>query len=238
MNSFEDLITINAPTSARPLLGTTFLLVEDSRFAAEGFRLLCLRSGGRIRRADSLASARKHLIGYRPNVALVDMTLPDGSGAELIRDLAALAPRPEAIIALSGDDTMEAPAIEAGADRFLLKPVRRIAEFQAAILQLLPRERRPVGPRAIVDTEVEPDAMAYRDDLCHVAESIDHVQSAEDVAYVSQFLSGVAECAGDRILADAARTLPEGAPNAATASKALGDLSRLVRLRINASDAF
>ena len=52
----------------------------------------------------------------------------------LDRDLAALAPRPEAIIALSGDDTMEAPAMVAGADRFLLKPVRRIAEFQAAIL--------------------------------------------------------------------------------------------------------
>ena len=238
MDGFDDFMMTTVPTTARPLLGTTFLLVEDSRFAAEGFRLLCLRSGGRIRRADSLTSARKHLKVYRPNVVLVDMTLPDGSGAELIRDLDQQTARPDAIIAVSGDDTMEQAALQAGADRFLLKPLRRLAEFQAAILQLLPKEKRPVGPRAIVDTEVEPDAMAYRDDLFHAADSIDHVASREDLAYVSQFLSGVAESAGDRTLADAARTLPDDVPSAAEASAALGNLSKMVKLRINASDAF
>ena len=50
-----------APTVNRSLLGLTVLVIEDSNFACEAMRLLCLRSVARIRRADSLRSARQHL---------------------------------------------------------------------------------------------------------------------------------------------------------------------------------
>ena len=116
-----------APTANRPLLGLTVLVIEDSRFACEAMRLLCLRSGARIRRADSLRSARRHLQVYRPSVAIIDLGLPDGSGLDLIIDLVANSPRPEVILGTSGDPYSQEAAIKAGADGFLAKPVTSLS---------------------------------------------------------------------------------------------------------------
>ncbi|MBE0455254.1 MAG: response regulator, partial [Roseovarius sp.] len=45
MTEPETLVHPRAASPSRPLLGLTVLLVEDSRFASEMLRLMCLRSG-------------------------------------------------------------------------------------------------------------------------------------------------------------------------------------------------
>ena len=103
MNSIDPLSArLPAPTSRRPLLGLTVLVIEDSKYASDAMRLMCLRSGARIRRADSLRAARRHLKIYQPSVAIVDLGLPDGPGAELISELCVSCPRPEVILGTSG----------------------------------------------------------------------------------------------------------------------------------------
>lgn len=204
-----------SPTAARPLLGLTVLVVEDSRFACEAMRLLCLRSGARIRRADCLRSARRHLQVYRPTIVVVDLGLPDGNGIDLISELAVSQPKVEAVLAMSGDLYLQNDAIAAGADGFLAKPVTSIAGFQEMVLSLLPAERQPRGPRVLDNSMVMPDRIALQDDMAHIADVLDDPPDAHALDYAAQFLSGVARSANDRPLEDAA--------NALAAKRALGE---------------
>jgi CheY-like chemotaxis protein len=207
MENLDALLTTRPPSANRPLLGLTVLAVEDSRFACEALRLLSLRSGARIRRADNLLHARQHLKVYRPSVVIIDMGLPDGSGEDLIRDLAAATPRVQVLLGTSGDPEMEARMIAAGADGFLPKPIDSIAAFQTAILRHLPTDRQPPGPRSVSNELISPDMIAYRDDLAHVATVLSDADIGDDLDYVTQFLGGVARSAGDTELDIAVRRL-------------------------------
>ena len=195
------------PTAERPLLGLTVLVVEDSRFACEAMRLLCLRSGARIRRADCLRSARRHLQVYRPTVALVDLGLPDGCGLDLIAELTQSTPRVEAIIAISGDIHKEPDARAAGVDEFLAKPITSLSSFQQAILAALSEERRPLGPRVLPDEYITPDRIGFQDDIAHIAGVLGDQPNDQTLDYVAQFLCGVARSANDLRLEEAARAL-------------------------------
>ena len=207
-----DIFDPRRPTAKRPLLGMTVLVVEDSRYACEALRLMCLRSGARIRRADSLTAATRHLKVYRPSVAIIDFGLPDGPGEDLIRDLAQTTPRLGVLLGMSGNDAMEERAMDAGADGFLQKPIASLAVFQETILSAAPSEHWQLGPRVVADETVEPDISAYRDDISFVSELLEARQDGPTLDYVAQFLSGVAQSARDSQLAEAAGVLSQTPP--------------------------
>lgn len=224
------------PTPSRPLLGMTILVVEDSRYASEAMRLMCVRSGARIRRADCLASARRHLVVYRPTVLIVDLGLPDGSGLDLIREMQAATPRVDVLLATSGDAECEEAALAAGADGFIAKPIRQIAAFQAEILRHVPADRRPCGPRLIDGEDISPDALAYRDDMATIAGSLGQSADRQTVSYVTQFLQGVARAARDHALLDAVDALKaeadQGPPSVAGLQRVAGLVHDRIGMRV------
>jgi len=177
----------------------TLLLVEDSRFAAEGIRLLCRRLGIRLRRAQSLADAQAHLRVYRPDIALVDIGMPDGSGLDLIRSLGGRQNRPCRVVATSGDLQVAAAAQRAGADAFVEKP-SPVANVITALL----------GPiAATVDLDNTGwttgsatqngggDPLALRDDLRIVRALLAGDDDPQRLHYVAQFLSSIARLIDD-----------------------------------------
>ena len=218
----------------RPLTGLTVLVVEDSRIASEAVRLLCLRSGARIRRADSIQAALRHLQIYRPGAIIVDMGLPDGNGADMIATIARATPRVPVILGISGDPDNREAAMRAGADGFLVKPIESLAAFQQAILAALPLEAQPQGLRLLPDDVIAADPVALRDDLCHAADALSQADDTEAIVYIARFLAGVARSAHDRMLEDAATALARDHADGQVLATDLARISGLVQDRLAA----
>ena len=231
--TLEEFLMTRPPTAERPLLGQTILVVEDSRFACEALRLICQRSGARIRRADSLKSASRHLRTYRPGIVLIDVGLPDGSGLDLISDLALAEPRINVIAAMSGDDTLEDAAMKAGACTFLAKPLSSITAFQQAMLAQLPQDARPTDLRPAAFDEVIPDRIAYRDDLSLAADLLTDRPDQSTLAYVSVFLLGIAKSVADPDLESLARDAGATTSTDAPYQDVLSRLRSAVEVRLN-----
>ncbi|WP_299419146.1 response regulator [uncultured Shimia sp.] len=222
---------LTTPSAARPLLGMTVLVVEDSRFSSDALRLMCVRSGARIRRADCLTSARRHLQVYMPTVAIVDMGLPDGSGAELIEELNKATPRIELILGTSGDDFAQEAALAAGADGFIAKPYGTLTDFQQAILRRLPDAYRPTVARVADNEAIKPDPVAFRDDLLHAADTLKEGDE-ELIDYVAQFLGGLARSAGDKGLLNAVKAVESARKEGSGVRANVAELNGVVESRL------
>lgn len=207
-----------------PLHGLTVLAVEDSRCAADALRLMCQRSGARLRRAETLAAARAHLSVYRPDVAIIDLGLPDGRGEALIADLCRSPLRPAAVLGLSGDPEAGAGALAAGADGFLEKPVASLPQFQSCLLRALAWPDLPQpGP-----ADPLPDPVALGDDLARAEAMVRQGLPAPPSPWLRGFVSSLARQSGDAALQVAARQA-EGAPGAVALLAALRDRLALPR---------
>lgn len=201
MNPLHSLKGAIETPRSKPLLGTTILLVEDSRFVCDAMRLVSVHSGARLRHADTIASATRHLRIYRPNVVIIDEGLMDGSGSDFLRELHAMQPRIDALFGTSGDMLMHHTFLGAGADGFFEKPMVNISEFQQKILSVLPQySETGFRPVILSDENVEPNPKNYVEDLKHAYALLSDEPNMRMKGYVSQFLKSVCNSAGDRAL--------------------------------------
>lgn len=100
------------------------LLIEDNELARDALRMLLQAAGHRVSVAGSVAEALRVARGSRPDLLLLDLTLPDGDGLEIVRELL-VEENPPTIVALTGHDTPEVAdrCIAAGCVSVIVKPV-------------------------------------------------------------------------------------------------------------------
>jgi DNA-binding NarL/FixJ family response regulator len=102
----------------------TCLIVDDHEVVREGLRALLKRRPqlAVVGEADSVASAVAEAKKTRPDVVIMDVRLPDGSGVEACRDIRADHPETRVIMLTSyADDEAVFASIMAGASGYLLK---------------------------------------------------------------------------------------------------------------------
>ena len=150
--------------------GATVLIVDDEEVFARAVGRKLGRNGVESVLAADLAEARSLLDGRRPDLVLLDMRLPDGSGLDFLHELRAgdYADVPVLVLTAFGGLQDAVAAMKARADDYLVKPIDldelmvkvERAMGQAELTRRLEysrqREQRPRQNSALVGTS---DAM-------------------------------------------------------------------------------
>lgn len=140
--------------NATAIAPRTALVVDDDPQARQWLRAAVAQAfpAARIVDAASLREGRVAIRATPPDLALVDLDLPDGSGVMLIEALARPPHRAISIVTtVFADDQHLFPALRAGAAGYLLKDdsVDRLAEVLEQFVQGKPALSAPIAQRLV-----------------------------------------------------------------------------------------
>ena len=127
------------------------LLVDDDSDAAETMAMLIANEGFTVATAGSLRDARRQIALQEPDIVLLDLMLPDGSGMELFNDAKQL-PNAELVL-ITGHASLDTSiqALRLGAADYLVKPMS-LKQLQG----VLSRVTKPSALKAVAgDMEAE-----------------------------------------------------------------------------------
>lgn len=101
------------------------LIVEDSQLVTEAFSILFAEAGYEVDSAATVAEGIERGTSTVVDLMLLDLSLPDGSGLEVLEALRENGRLPRATLAMTGhnDSQSRRSCIEAGCADVLLKPV-------------------------------------------------------------------------------------------------------------------
>jgi two-component system response regulator RegA len=113
-----------AEAVASPGAGRSLLLVDDDAPLRRSLARALERRGFHVLAAEGLAEARDHAHAHKPEFAVLDMRLAEGTGLDLVRTLRQLRPEVRIVIVTGyGNIATAVAAIKAGAADYLAKPV-------------------------------------------------------------------------------------------------------------------
>ena len=169
-------------------------LLDDHEVVRQGLRAL-LESSGDIEvvgESGSAVDATNRIPALRPDVAVLDGRLPDGSGIEVCRAVRAVDPDVRALILTSyDDDEALVAAIMAGAAGYVLKEirgtdlVRALRQVAAGNSLIDPALTARVLDRVRNPPETAPELSSLTDQelkiLGHIAEGLTNRQIGEEM---------------------------------------------------------
>ena len=118
--------------------GPRILFVEDEPSIAEPFTRALVRAGFDTTTVGTAAGALESAAAFEPDLVLLDLTLPDGDGREVCRELRRRGDVPIVMLTARGTETDRIVGLELGADDYVVKPFSG-AEVIARIRAVLRR---------------------------------------------------------------------------------------------------
>lgn len=99
-------------------------LVEDDKTIAKNLVLLLRSEGFAVTHAPTQREAIAVLSGSKFDLALVDISLPDGNGFAVCTEIKQLQDIPVIFLTASGDEASVVTGLNMGADDYIIKPFR------------------------------------------------------------------------------------------------------------------
>lgn len=133
---------------------------------------------------ESVQAARQHIdVGLTPDLCLVDLQLPDGSGVDFIRHATSTSNTKCLVLTVLGDRTSVITALEAGANGYLLKD-----STERMIIQSIEKTMTGANP-------ISPEAATHLLSLLGTADSQqpadDHGLTAKETEILTFFAKGL-----------------------------------------------
>jgi two-component system, OmpR family, response regulator RegX3 len=125
----------------------TILLVEDERSITEPLADALGREGFEPHVAGTVADALEQAARLEPDLVLLDVMLPDGSGFDVCRELRRESKVPIIMLTARGEEADRVIGLELGADDYVVKPFSA-REVVARIRAVLRRADTPEPERA------------------------------------------------------------------------------------------
>jgi two-component system response regulator RegX3 len=115
----------------------TILLVEDEPAIAEPLAETLTREGFHLEVAGTAAAALDAAARVRPDLILLDLMLPDGSGYDVCREVRRESQVPIIMLTARGDEADRVIGLELGADDYVVKPfsAREVTARVRAVLR-------------------------------------------------------------------------------------------------------
>ena len=104
------------------MIGKTILLVEDNPKVMRNNITVLKSRGAEVLSASNLTEARAVLETALPDVAVIDIMLPDGSGLDLLREIRSVSSLHVLLLTAKGESQDVVTGLSLGADDYLAKP--------------------------------------------------------------------------------------------------------------------
>lgn len=124
-------------------MSARILIVDDEQQLRLALKRALDGHGYAVREAEDGATGLTAFDGFKPDLVLLDLVLPDMSGVDVCRRLRAAHVTPIIVLSVVGDEKTKIAALDEGADDYLTKPFA-VGELLARIRVAL---RHAAGPR-------------------------------------------------------------------------------------------
>jgi len=114
------------------------LIVEDDREIRRFIRAALEDEGYRVSEAETVERGVIDAGTRKPDVAILDLGLPDRDGVDFIREVRTFSTVPILVLSARTEETAKVQALDAGADDYLTKPFS-VAELTARLRAMLRR---------------------------------------------------------------------------------------------------